>query len=378
MRIWVVDRHGVIRRGRARRPAPGLLAAPDVQHADAIPAAPTGRALVVAGKLVTVPPRPDVLVATSGGVVGTPDDLAALAERAKVFAAGARAEATRRAYCSDLADYQRWCDKHGLVAFPAEPYTLAAYLTDRANLLAVSTLGRRLSAIAVAHRDAGFALDLRHRVVRDTWQGIRRARGTAPRHAEALTTPVLKRLLDTCDAGRLIDLRDRALLAVGFAGAFRRAELCALDLADVVSSPEGLAIRIARSKGDQEGHGEVVPVGRTNSPYCPAAAFAAWVAAARLTDGRVFRSINRHGGIGPRLSTRSVAQIVKDRAELAGLDGAYSGHSLRAGFATAAAQVGVEERAIMKQTRHKSVTTVRRYIRTGSIWERNFTEEVGL
>ncbi|MBY0294507.1 MAG: tyrosine-type recombinase/integrase [Methylobacterium sp.] len=328
---------------------------------------------------MTVPPRPDVLVATSGGVVGTPEDLAALAERARAFAEGARAEATLRAYRSDLADYQRWCDKHGLVALPAEPYTLAAYLTDRADRLAVSTLGRRLSAIAVAHRDAGFALDLRHQVVRDTWQGIRRARGTAPRHAEALTTPVLKRLLDTCDAGRLIDLRDKALLAVGFAGAFRRSELCALNLADVVSAPEGLAIRLARSKTDQAGEGEVVPVGRTGSPYCPAAAFAAWAAAAGLRDGRAFRAVSRHGGIGPGLSTRAVAQIVQDRAERAGLDGAsFSGHSLRSGFCTAAAREGIEERTIMRQSRHRSVRTFRRYVQAGSLWERNLAAEVGL
>ncbi|SFV10993.1 Site-specific recombinase XerD [Methylobacterium sp. 174MFSha1.1] len=340
--------------------------------------ATTGRDLIAPRRRITEH-HPDVLVATAGGVPGTPDDITALTDRAKIFAAGARAVATRRAYASDLIHFENWCRRAGLAALPAEPYTLAAYLTAYAESLAVSTMGRRLSAIAVAHREAGYALDLRHRVVRDTWQGIRRAKGTAPRSAAALTLPLLKRLIDTCDGGNLEDLRDRALLAVGFAGAFRRSELCALALTDVVPSPEGLVIRVARSKTDQLGEGELVPVGRTGSPYCPAAAFAAWTAAAGLQDGRVFRSINRHGRIGLGLSTRAVAQIVKDRAELAGLDAkAFSGHSLRAGFATSAAKSRVEEREIMKHTRHKSVSTFRRYVRFADIWERNLVVEIGL
>ncbi|NGM39034.1 tyrosine-type recombinase/integrase [Methylobacterium sp. DB0501] len=320
-----------------------------------------------------------MLVATSGGVLAHPEDLAALAERARAFAEGSRSAATRRAYSADLAHFTDWCAAVGLASLPAEPYTVAAYITAFADRLATATLGRRMSAIAVAHRAAGYVMDLRHPAVRDTWQGIRRAKGTAQRHAEALTTPILKQVLATCSGGRLIDLRDRSLLLTGFGGALRRAELCALDLADVAVLPQGLKLRLARSKGDQEGQGEFVPVGRTGSAFCPAAAFEAWVAAAGISAGRAYRSVDRHGRVGTGLSTRAVAQIVQSRAELAGLDPtAFSGHSMRSGFCTSAAAEGVEERVIMRQSRHKSASTVRRYIQDGDLWAHSLTKKVGL
>ena len=199
-------------------------------------------------------------------------------------------------------------------------------------------------------------------------RGLRRAKGVAPRHAEALTTPYLRRLLDTC-GDKLIDVRDRALLLVGFAGAFRRSEIVGLDLDDVVVLPDGLRVTIRRSKSDQEGEGQTVAIGRTATATCPAAAFEAWIAAAAITSGRAFRSVDRHGRLGPGLSTRAVAQLVQERAVKAGLDACgFSGHSMRAGFATSAAALGIEERIIMRQTRHRSTAVVRRYIREGELF----------
>jgi integrase len=307
-----------------------------------------------------------------------PVDLAAAADRAAGLAEGARAEATRRAYRSDWTHFEGWCLAQGLMPLPAIPTTVGLYLAAHADALSVATLTRRLSSIATAHRLAGYSLDTKHVAIRDVMRGLRREKGTAQRHAEALTVPLIRRVIDTCGS-RLIDIRDKALLLVGFAAALRRSELVVLTFDDVAVVPEGLRITIRRSKADQEGAGAVLAVGRTGTTTCPVTAFQAWVSAAGIETGRVFRCLNRHGHLGPKLSTNAVAEIVQRRAALAGLDPqSFAGHSMRAGFATAAAMAGVEERTIMKQTRHRSAATVRRYIRDGALWQRNLSAEVGL
>lgn len=305
-------------------------------------------------------------------------DLDTLAARAAGLAEGARAANTRKAYRSDWAHFSAWCSGHGLVALPAAPETVGLFLAAHEDALSVATLTRRLSAIAVAHRMAGHAMDTRHPAIRDVMRGLRRAKGVAQDHAEALTVPLLRRVLASC-GDRLIDRRDQALLLVGFGAALRRCELVALDHADVAVGPEGLRITIRRSKGDQEGEGQVVAVGRTGTATCPATAYEAWITAAEISEGAVFRGINRHGRIGRRLSTDAVSEIVQRRAGAAGLDPTlFSGHSMRAGFATSAALAGVEERLIMRQTRHRSAQTVRRYIRDGELFARNISKEIGL
>lgn len=322
-----------------------------------------------------------ILAVTPAGVVATPDGLAALAERAKSYAESARASATRTAYRSDWCRYEAWCAERDLVALPADPATVGLYLADAAETHAPATLTRWLSAISVAHDLAGHHLSTRHPAIRDVLRGVRRTQGVAPRRQAApITAPVLRHLLDTCAAGRPIDLRDRALLLVGFAAALRQSELVALDVADIAVSEVGLRVMIRRSKADQEGEGQVVGIGRTGTPTCPAAAYEAWLAAAQISDGAVFCKIDRHGNIGGRLVPEGVAHVVRTRAERAGLDtpNLYSGHSLRAGFATAAAAQDIEERTIMAQTRHRSPMMVRRYIREGQLFRRNLSAEIGL
>jgi integrase len=318
------------------------------------------------------------LAAPIDGVVGTSVDLSRLAARAAGLAEGARAEATRKAYRSDWRQFSGWCAEHGLAELPAAPATVGLYLAAHEMTLSVATLTRRLSSIAVAHRMAGHPMDIKHPAIRDVMRGLRRAKGVAQDHAEALTVPLLRRLLATC-GDRLIDVRDRALLLVGFGAALRRSELVGLNHADVDIVPEGLRVTIRRSMGDQESEGQTLAVGRTGSAICPAAAYAAWLAASGITEGAVFRGITRHGRIGARLSTDAVSEIVQRRAAVAGLDAqTFSGHSMRAGFATSAAQAGIGERLIMRQTRHRSAATVRRYIRDGELFARNLTAEVGL
>lgn len=306
-------------------------------------------------------------------------DLDALAARAAGLAEDARAPNTRRAYRADGAHFAGWCAAQSFVALPATPATVGLYLAAHETTLSVATLTRRLSAIAVAHRMAGFALDTRHSAIATVMRGLRNRHGSAQRHAEALTIPRLRQVLDRIGDG-LGDRRDRALLLVGTAAALRRSELVALDVADITVQPEGLRITIRRSKTDQGGEGAVLPVNRTGRPTCPAAAYEAWLAAAGIREGAVFRAVDRHGRLGGRLSGQAVALLIQRRARAAGLDApaSYAGHSLRAGFATSAAQAGLGEIRIARQTRHASLGSLRRYVRDGALFAENLTAEIGL
>lgn len=316
---------------------------------------------------------------TIPGVTALTPGLDTLAARAAGLAENARAPNTRRAYRSDWDHFGRWCAAQGLVALPAEPAVVGYYLAAHETRLSVATLTRRLSAIAVAHRMAGFALDTRHPAIGDVMRGLRNRHGSAQRHAEALTIPRLRQVLAPL-GDSLGDRRDRALLLMGTAAALRRSELVALDLTDITVQPEGLRIVIRRSKTDQGGEGAVLPVNRTGRATCPAAAYAAWLAASGITEGAVFRGVDRHGRLGGRLSGNAVALIVQRRAAAAGLETPtrYAGHSLRAGFATSAAQAGLGEIRIARQTRHASLSSLRRYIRDGVLFNENLAAEIGL
>jgi integrase len=210
--------------------------------------------------------------------------------------------------------------------------------------------------------------------------GIRRSKGTA----QVAKTPVLiedlRRMVARLPA-TLLGARDRALLLVGFSGAFRRSELVALNVDDVAFTRDGLAVTIRRSKTDQAGEGRKIalPYG-SNPETCPIRSLQDWMASSGITDGPLFRPINRHGRLASRrLSSGAVAEIVKRYAAAAGMDAAlFAGHSLRSGLATSAAMAGASERSIMMQTGHRSLTTLRRYIRDGSLFRENAAAVVGL
>lgn len=305
-------------------------------------------------------------------------DLEALAVRAAGLARQARAANTVRAYEADWRDFAGWCAARGLDPLPAAPAVVGLYLADSADRLALATLARRVSSLAARHRRAGLGLDVRHPAVADVLAGLRRERGSAQRQAEALTVPRLKRVLAGLGDG-LANRRDRALLLVGTAAALRRSELAALDVADIAVLPEGLRVTIRRSKTDAEGRGAVLAVGCTGTATCPAAAYAAWLAASGIAEGAAFRAVDRHGRLGGRLSGNAIALIVQRRAGAAGLDAAaYAGHSMRAGFATSAARAGVGEIRIAGQTRHASLAVLRRYVREGRLFEQNLAAEIGL
>ena len=309
-----------------------------------------------------------------------PGPLAPLSELAREYLRQAKAANTRRAYRADCAHFTAWCEAHGCVAMPASEETLVLYFTELAATHKTSTLARRVSALSQAHLAAGFDSPTRTPVVRNLLAGIRRAHGSAPAAKTPLLTEDLRRMLAAIPDG-LPGWRDRALLLVGFAGAFRRSELVALDYADLEFQREGLRVTLRRSKTDPEGQGRQVGIPRGSGATCPVYALQQWIAAAAIDSGPLFRPVDRHGNLSSgRLSDKAVALIVKRWAESAGLDPArYAGHSLRAGLATSAAHNGASERSIMRQTGHQSEAMVRRYIREGTLFtEENAAAKAGL
>jgi integrase len=297
-----------------------------------------------------------------------------LVEAARGFASAARADSTRRAYRRQWAAFAAWCEGRGFTALPAAPEAVALYLADRAGAgWKVAGLAQALAAVSVAHVAAGHPSPRGAAPVRDVMAGIRRTLGTAQRQVAPLLRPQIRAIVEALPA-TLKGQRDRALLLVGFFGAFRRSELVGLGVEDLRFTPEGLEVTLRRSKTDQEGagHTKALPYA-ANPSLCPVRALRAWLDAAGIKGGPLFREVNRHGQVSAAaLSGRSVARIIKATAAAAGLEAAeFSGHSLRAGFATQAAQAGRSERAIQRQTGHRSLTILRRYIRDASLWMDN-------
>jgi site-specific recombinase XerD len=308
--------------------------------------------------------------------------LVSLSQQAREFAAAAKASNTLRAYQSDWRDFRQWCETHQLAFLPASPQTVALYLTDRAATLKTSSLARRLTTINRAHQAAGqpSPATMQNAVVSEVWKGIKRTKGIAQHGKKPLLTPDLRRMIAELPQD-LRGLRDRAMLLAGFAGGFRRSELAALRVENVETTPDGLIIRLGRSKTDQEGQGRPValPYG-SDRETCPVRALRAWLEQAGITSGPLFRALDRFGVVSDKaLHPDSVGYLVKRAAGRAGFETAeYAGHSLRAGLATQAAMNGATELAIMKQTGHRSLATVRKYIREGSLFRDNAATKLGL
>jgi integrase len=306
--------------------------------------------------------------------------LASPLDKARAYAEQATAENTRAAYRSDWAHFSTWCEVHNCERLPADVGTVAAYLAECADSFKLATIERRLVSISKAHQVAGAPNPAKTEAIHLTMKGIRRALGRAQTQKAPAVTDVIRMMLDTLGSGPA-GLRDRALLLVGFAGAFRRSELVALDVADLAFVPSGVVVTLRRSKTDQEGQGRKIgiPLGLFVAT-CPVRALRAWLEHAELVSGPIFRPVDRHANIKPdRLTSHAVARIVKRCAGKAGLDPSlFSGHSLRAGLATAAAAAGADDRSIQKQTGHKSRAMLDKYIRDGQLFRENAAGVVGL
>jgi integrase len=308
-------------------------------------------------------------------------DVAELRTIARAAADASRAPSTERAYATDWRDFSAFALRVCRERMPAEPETVALYVADlRRNGRRPATIARKLAAIAVYHRSAGHPSPCKHDVVRAVVRGTRRALGVAQRQSTALSIADLTRVLAHIKKDPR-GVRDRALLLVGFAAALRRSELVAIDVEDLwFEEGRGVVIRIHRSKTDQESAGDAVAITNgSESTTCPVTALRDWLWMSGITSGPVFRRVRRGGAIGPvALTGYAVARITATRAAKAGLDGDFSGHSLRSGFATAAARAGSSERAIMRHGRWRDTASARRYIRDGSRWEDNPTSTIGL
>ena len=316
--------------------------------------------------------------AAAGAQLATLVDAAA---RAEDYAGRSKSPATIKAYAAGWRDFLSFCEQREASPLPASEQTVAAYLAALADGGAkAATIARRLVVISQAHRAADLSSPTTSSLVRRTHAGIRRSIGTAQLGKAPALVDELKLMLKTLPDTR-VGLRDRALLLLGFAGAFRRSELVSLDVSDLEFLQAGLIVTLRKSKTDQEGKSRRlgIPYGSSDNT-CPVRALRSWLEAARIGQGPVFRSLDRFQRVQPkRLSAERVALIVKRRAKEAGLDPArYAGHSLRAGLATSAAAAGASERVIMSQTGHRSADMVRRYIREGSLFASNPAGMVGL
>jgi site-specific recombinase XerD len=287
-----------------------------------------------------------------------------------VFLAAEKSGATQRAYRSDFRIFKAYCDARGLMALPAAVDTVMAFLSAEAlGGAKASTLGRRVAAIRYAHKAAGHEPPTNRETVKAVMRGIRRTIGTAKVQKAPATADLLRQMLDVCP-DTLRGKRDRALLALGFAGAFRRSELVALTVADLAEVVDGLRVTIRHSKTDQEGQGQEIAIPR-GSRLRPVEAVQAWLAAAGITEGPIFRAINRGGRVGAAsLGDDGVADLVKAYAQRVGLDaGTFSGHSLRAGFLTSGAEAGANVFKLMEVSRHRSVDTLRGYVRRADLFK---------
>jgi len=288
-------------------------------------------------------------------------------ETVRGYVQGALADNTKRAYQSDLDHFIAWGG-----AIPTTDVVVAEYLAQHVQTHSIATLARRAVAISRAHAARGLSTPTNSALVQSTLKGIKRAHGMAQRRAKPLLVEDLIHIVMGLDTTPK-DLRDKALLLIGFAGGFRRSELVALDFGDIEHVREGIVVTIKRSKTDQIGKGRRIGIPIARGHHCPVRSLEAWIECAVITDGPLYRPVSRHGHTSnTRLSGNAVSTIVKQRTVAAGLDAdGYSGHSLRAGLATSAARAGISTLDIRRQTGHTSDASLARYVRDGEIFINN-------
>ena len=319
----------------------------------------------------------------TGALIGS---LPAYQERVRQLLRAAVAPETRRAYASRLKRFFTWCQAEGVsTAFPTSPEVLAAYVASLADSgAAPATVEQILAAIAAAHRAEGISSPTDSLLVKKTLKGYRREHGAAPvSRKDAATLEVVRLLL----AATALDdspknIRDAAILALGFAGAFRRSELAGLDIEDVKwacrKGEEIALVTVRRSKTDPEGQGMLKAIfpGRDEAAS-PTSLLKRWLSLVELQEGPLFRRVLKSGQItGKRLSAQSMRLVVLQAASAARLSLDLSAHSLRSGFVTTAIRQGKTERSIMNQTGHRSVQTLRGYFHREDAIEDNAAKEL--
>ena len=290
---------------------------------------------------------------------------------------------TVRAYKSDFEDFTLFCIKNGFKSLPTEPKIVSLYLTYLSSKnVRTSTLKRRLVSIGVIHKMKGHYLDTKHPIIVENFMGIKRLKGISQNGKKPLLINDLKEIIDVINKQEEPDLkklRNKALLLIGFAGGFRRNELVSLNFEDLDFVFEGVKINIKKSKTDQFGEGFTKGIPHfDNYLYCPVKNLKNWLNISKIKKGPIFVRFSKGVNLtNIRLTDQSVALIIKEYLTKAGVDNKnYSGHSLRSGFATSAAEAGAEERSIMAMTGHKSSEMVRRYIKEANLFKNNALSKI--
>ena len=310
-------------------------------------------------------------------------DIKALQEETLLNLQSSKANNTVRAYKSDFNDFGIFCAQNGFKSLPSEPKIVSLYLTYLSTKDAkMSTLKRRLVSIGVIHKLKGHYIDTKHPSIIENIMGIKRRKGSFQKGKKPILINSLKLIInaiDNQDKEEIKKFRDRSIILIGFSGGFRRNEIVSLDCDDLDFVPEGVKINIKRSKTDQFGEGftKAMPY-FDSSKYCPVVSLKNWLELSRVTAGPLFRRFVKGSKLAEnRLTDQTVALLIKKYLNLAGIDSKnYSGHSLRSGFATSAAESGVEERSIMAMTGHKSTEMVRRYIKEANLFKNNALNKI--
>ena len=293
-----------------------------------------------------------------------------------------KASNTLRAYKSDFKDFEIFCSKHGFNSIPTEPKVVSLYLTHLSTNYKISTLRRRLVSIGVVHRLKGHYLDTKHPVIIENFLSIKRKKGSIQKAKKPILINHLKQIINVIDEQKIAKiqkLRNRTLVLIGFGGGFRRTELISVDHEDLDFVEEGVKITLRRSKTDQFGEGMIKGLPYfENEKYCPVLSLKNWLTLSKIKSGPIFRRFAKGSTLTSyRLTDQSVVLIIKNCLKLAGIENSnFSGHSLRSGFATVAAESGADERSIMAMTGHKTTQMVRRYIREANIFKNNALNKV--
>ena len=312
-------------------------------------------------------------------------DIKALQEETLLNLQSSKSNNTVRAYKSDFKDFGLFCAQNGFKSLPSEPKIVSLYLTYLSTKDAkMSTLKRRIVSIGVIHRLKGHYLDTKHPSIIENIMGIKRRKGSKQLAKKPILISYLKKLInaiDEQDKEEIKKFRDRSLILTGFSGGFRRNEIVSLDYEDLDFVPEGLKINLRRSKTDQFGQGFTKALPYFDNPqYCPVVSLKKWIEISQIKAGSLFRRFTKGSKLSNnRLTDQTVALLIKKYLKLAAIESQnYSGHSLRSGFATSAAESGAEERSIMAMTGHKSTEMVRRYIKEANLFKNNALNKMKL
>ncbi len=309
-------------------------------------------------------------------------DIKALHEETLNNLKTSKANNTLRAYKSDFKDFGAFCVRHGFKSLPTDPKIVSLYLTNLSKFSKISTLRRRLVSIGIVHKMKGHYLDTKHPVIIENLMGIKRLKGSKQIGKKPILISHLKQIINVINEQnieKIVKLRNKSLILIGFGGGFRRTELISIDYEDLEFVDEGVKITLKKSKTDQFGEGMTKGLPYfSNEDYCPVINLKNWLKISKIKNGPVFKRFAKGSTLtNHRLTDQSVALIIKDCLKLAGIENQnFSGHSLRSGFATVAAESGADERSIMAMTGHKTTQMVRRYIREANLFKNNALNKI--